>query len=69
MKRLQSKQLELLPRQLESAVEQPQQPQCPVVGMDIEVKHYPNLTGNNLQMPCADACFDVVVYDPPHIPN
>jgi SAM-dependent methyltransferase len=41
----------------------------PVVGMDIEAKHHPHLVGNNTWMPWRDRAFDVVVYDPPHIPN
>ncbi len=41
----------------------------PVVGMDIEAKHRPDLVGNNTSMPFRDRIFDVVVYDPPHIPN
>ena len=41
----------------------------PVVGMDIEAKHHPDLVGNNTAMPYQDKVFDVVVYDPPHIPN
>ncbi len=40
-----------------------------VVGLDIEKTHKPAIVGDNGSMPfCADA-FDVVVYDPPHIPN
>jgi len=41
----------------------------PVVGMDIEAKHRPNLVANNLQMSFRDNSFDVIVFDPPHIPN
>ncbi len=41
----------------------------PVVGMDIEVKHRPGIVGDNTCMPFHDRVFDVVVYDPPHIPN
>jgi len=41
----------------------------PVVGMDIEAKHRPNLVGNNLRMSFRDNSFDVIVFDPPHIPN
>ena len=38
-------------------------------GWDIEASHCPAIVGDNARMPFADAAFDVVVYDPPHIPN
>jgi hypothetical protein len=41
----------------------------PVIGMDMEAKHRPNLVGDNSSMPFFDDAFNVVVYDPPHIPN
>lgn len=41
----------------------------PVVGLDIEASHRPTLVADNTAMPFRDECFDVVVYDPPHIPN
>ena len=41
----------------------------PIIGMDVEAKHRPNLVGNNSCMPFQNHAFDVVVYDPPHIPN
>lgn len=40
-----------------------------IVGMDIDPKHQPDVVGDNTDMPFEDANFDVVVYDPPHIPN
>jgi SAM-dependent methyltransferase len=40
-----------------------------VIGMDIDIQHGPNIAGDNLHMPFQDESFDVVVYDPPHIPN
>jgi hypothetical protein len=40
-----------------------------VIGMDIAQAHRPALVGDNTVMPFADSVFDVVVYDPPHIPN
>ncbi len=40
-----------------------------VVGLDIELSHRPTLVANNTLMPFRNALFDVVVYDPPHIPN
>jgi SAM-dependent methyltransferase len=40
-----------------------------VVGMDIDPKHRPDVVADNRQMPFKDRCFDVVVYDPPHVPN
>jgi SAM-dependent methyltransferase len=41
----------------------------PVFGLDIERKHRPRVNGDNTRMPFIDGAFDVVVYDPPHIPN
>ena len=41
----------------------------PVIGMDIEAGHRPNVVADNTLMPFGDNAFDVVVYDPPHIPN
>jgi hypothetical protein len=40
-----------------------------VIGMDIDPQHRPPVVGDNTQMPFRDGAFDVVVYDPPHIPN
>ncbi len=40
-----------------------------VIGLDIEPRHRPNVVADNTRMPFKDDCFDVVVYDPPHIPN
>jgi SAM-dependent methyltransferase len=41
----------------------------PVIGMDIDPSHDPTVVGDNTDMPFEDSSFDVVVYDPPHIPN
>ena len=40
-----------------------------IVGMDIDPAHEPDIVADNCQMPCRDASFDVIVYDPPHVPN
>lgn len=41
-----------------------------VTGMDIDPSHLPDIVGDNRTMDgVADNSFDVVVYDPPHIPN
>lgn len=40
-----------------------------VVGMDIDARFKPDIHADNCKMPCKDGSFDVVVYDPPHIPN
>jgi SAM-dependent methyltransferase len=40
-----------------------------VIGLDIDPKHKPTVVGDNTDMPFENASFDVVVYDPPHIPN
>jgi SAM-dependent methyltransferase len=41
----------------------------PVIGLDIDPQHKPTIVADNAAMPIASATFDVVVYDPPHIPN
>lgn len=41
----------------------------PVIGMDIDIAHRPAIVADNAQMPFPDAAFDVLVYDPPHVPN
>jgi hypothetical protein len=41
----------------------------PVVGLDIEARYRPHVVGDNGSMPFRQGTFDVVVYDPPHIPN
>jgi SAM-dependent methyltransferase len=41
----------------------------PVTGLDIDPAHDPDYVGDNRDMPFQDKSFDVVVYDPPHIPN
>jgi SAM-dependent methyltransferase len=40
-----------------------------VVGMDIDPKFEPDILADNCNMPCKDDSFDVVVNDPPHVPN
>jgi SAM-dependent methyltransferase len=41
----------------------------PVVGLDVDPRFQPDVLGDNRAMPFPDGNFDVVVYDPPHIPN
>lgn len=41
----------------------------PVTGMDIDPRFKPDVVGDNTKMPFEASSFDVVVYDPPHIPN
>lgn len=41
----------------------------PVVAMDIELRYRPEVLGTSLCLPFRAEVFDVVVYDPPHIPN
>jgi hypothetical protein len=41
----------------------------PVIGMDINPMYEPDVIGDHTDMPFEDNSFDVVVYDPPHIPN
>jgi hypothetical protein len=40
-----------------------------VVGLDIDVRYRPEVLGTSTCLPFKTAAFDVVVYDPPHIPN
>ncbi len=40
-----------------------------VIGIDIERSHRPTIVADNSCMPFGDNFFNVVVYDPPHIPN
>ena len=40
-----------------------------VVGLDIDPKYNPDVVADNRDMPFRDSSFDVVVYDPPHVPN
>lgn len=40
-----------------------------IVGMDINPAYNPDILADHADMPCDDCSFDVVVYDPPHIPN
>lgn len=41
----------------------------PVIGIDIEPNHKPAIMADNAAMPFRTGEFEVVVYDPPHIPN
>jgi hypothetical protein len=41
----------------------------PVIGLDINPCHRPVVCADNSSMPFPDGAFDVVVYDPPHVPN
>ena len=41
----------------------------PVVGMDLRVRNRPSVVGSSSSMPFRESSFDVVVYDPPHVPN
>jgi hypothetical protein len=40
-----------------------------IVGLDNQIEHKPNVVAQNTQMPFRDEAFEVIVYDPPHIPN
>jgi SAM-dependent methyltransferase len=40
-----------------------------VVGIDIDPRHRPAVVADNMRMPFRACSFDVVVYDPPHVPN
>jgi hypothetical protein len=40
-----------------------------IIGLDIDARQRPTVCGNNALMRFRSGLFDVVVYDPPHIPN
>lgn len=40
-----------------------------IITLDIDPRYQPHVVADNRQMPFKDRCFDVVVYDPPHVPN
>lgn len=40
-----------------------------IVGMDIDPVHDPDILADNRNMPCENESYDVIVYDPPHVPN
>ncbi len=40
-----------------------------IIGLDIDPDCKPDVVADNTNMPFADESFDVIVYDPPHIPN
>jgi hypothetical protein len=41
----------------------------PVTGIDLKLRNRPTVVADNASMPFRAASFDVVVYDPPHVPN
>jgi len=41
----------------------------PIIGIDIDGRHRPAILADNTAMPFGDNWFEVVVYDPPHIPD
>jgi len=41
----------------------------PVIGLDIDLACQPDVLADNMAMPFQSESFDVVVYDPPHVPN
>jgi SAM-dependent methyltransferase len=40
-----------------------------VTGIDLEASHRPDVVADNTRLPFRAGSFDVVVYDPPHVPN
>jgi SAM-dependent methyltransferase len=40
-----------------------------VIGLDLDRKFRPDVVADNRRQPFEDCRFDVVVYDPPHVPN
>jgi len=40
-----------------------------IIGIDIDRRYLPTIVADNIRMPFSDRAFDVVVYDPPHIPD
>lgn len=43
--------------------------QRPVIGLDINPRYRPHVVGDNMSMPFREGSFEVIVYDPPHVPN
>ena len=43
--------------------------QRPIIGLDLNPRYRPTIVGDNLHLPFCNECCDVIVYDPPHIPN
>ena len=41
----------------------------PITGLDIDPECRPDILADNTDMPFRSCSFDVIVYDPPHIPN
>ena len=41
----------------------------PVIGLDLDILHKPAVAADNTRMPFPGESFDVVVYDPPHVPD
>lgn len=41
----------------------------PVIGLDIDPAYGPDVVGDSRCLPFRGSTFDVIVYDPPHIPN
>jgi hypothetical protein len=40
-----------------------------VIGLDLSEKYRPSVVGDNMQMAFRGESMDVIVYDPPHVPN
>lgn len=40
-----------------------------VIGLDVNPRHRPTVVGDNTQMPFQSESMEVLVYDPPHVPN
>jgi hypothetical protein len=40
-----------------------------VIGLDCDARCRPSVIGDHARLPFPGGCFDVVVYDPPHVPN
>jgi hypothetical protein len=41
----------------------------PIIGLDVNPIYSPHVVGDSSFLPFRDATFDVVIYDPPHVPN
>ena len=40
-----------------------------IIGLDLDSRYKSTVVGDNMKMPFRSETFDVVVYDPPHVPN
>lgn len=40
-----------------------------IIGLDISQRYRPTIVADNMRIPLVSASLDVIIYDPPHVPN